>query len=44
MFGFDEVAAFTHHVEGAFQKVRDGQQSISSGPDRGNAGVRGPYS
>ncbi|WP_460630592.1 Hpt domain-containing protein, partial [Insolitispirillum peregrinum] len=31
MFGFDEVAAFTHHVEGAFQKVRDGQQSISSG-------------
>ncbi|SIT17820.1 Hpt domain-containing protein, partial [Insolitispirillum peregrinum] len=30
MFGFDAVAEFTHHVEGAFQKVRDGQQSISS--------------
>ncbi|SIT20186.1 Hpt domain-containing protein, partial [Insolitispirillum peregrinum] len=30
MFGFDAVAEFTHHVEGAFQKVRDGEQSLSS--------------
>jgi two-component system chemotaxis sensor kinase CheA len=25
MFGFERVAAFTHHVESAFQKVRDGE-------------------
>ncbi len=29
MFGFERVAAFTHHVESAFQKVRDGELAAS---------------
>ncbi len=31
MFGFTRVADFTHHVENAFQKVRDGE--LSATPD-----------
>ncbi len=30
MFGFDEVAAFTHHVENAFDRVRDGRLGATS--------------
>lgn len=30
MFGFEDVAAFTHHVENAFERVRDGRLAISS--------------
>ena len=29
MFGFDAVAAFTHHVETAFDRVRKGDVSAS---------------
>ena len=29
MFGFDEVAAFTHHVESALDKVRNGLLAVS---------------
>lgn len=29
MFGFDEVAAFTHHVETAYDLVRSGQLAVS---------------
>jgi two-component system chemotaxis sensor kinase CheA len=29
MFGFDAVAAFTHHVESALDRVRQGKQAIS---------------
>jgi len=29
VFGFDHVAAFTHQVENAFQRVRDGEVSVS---------------
>src|ERR1700678_2472000 len=31
MFGFDEVAAFTHHVETAFDEVRNGR--LTTTPD-----------
>ena len=30
MFGFDRVAAFTHHVETAFDLVRKGQAAITA--------------
>lgn len=30
MFGFDEVAKFTHHVENAFDRVRSGRLAITS--------------
>ncbi|MGE5548777.1 MAG: chemotaxis protein CheA [Solirubrobacterales bacterium] len=30
MFGFDEVAAFTHHLENAFDQVRKGQLAAGS--------------
>ena len=29
MFGFEEAAAFTHHVETAFDKVRQGKAEFS---------------
>ena len=29
MFGFDEVAAFTHHIENAFDQVRNGHMETS---------------
>jgi two-component system chemotaxis sensor kinase CheA len=31
MFGFDDIAAFTHHVENAFDQVRNG--SLAATPD-----------
>ena len=31
MFGFDELAAFTHHLETAFDKVRQGQLVVTPG-------------
>jgi two-component system, chemotaxis family, sensor kinase CheA len=30
MFGFDEIAKFTHHVENAFDRVRSGRLAITS--------------
>src|SRR5450755_4985538 len=30
MFGFDEVAAFTHHIETAFDAVRNGRLAAST--------------
>ena len=30
MFGFDEIAAFTHHIENAYDLVRNGRLSASS--------------
>src|SRR5215475_7087583 len=30
MFGFDEIAKFTHHVESAFDKLRNGQLAATS--------------
>jgi two-component system chemotaxis sensor kinase CheA len=30
MFGFDELAAFTHNLESAFDKVRNGQLKVTS--------------
>jgi len=30
MFGFDELAAFTHHLETAFDEVRNGRLKVSS--------------
>ena len=30
MFGFDEVASFTHHLENAFDEVRDGRLKVTS--------------
>jgi len=30
MFGFDELAAFTHHLETAFDKVRNGRLKVTS--------------
>ena len=29
MFGFDELAAFTHHIENAFDQVRSGRLEAS---------------
>ncbi len=34
MFGFDAVAAFTHHVENAFDQVRQGDVRAEPGADR----------
>lgn len=31
MFGFDELAAFTHHLETAFDEVRGGRLAVTSG-------------
>ena len=30
MFGFDDIAGFTHHVETALDKVRDGTVPVST--------------
>ena len=30
MFGFDEVASFTHHLETAFDEVREGRLAVTS--------------
>ena len=30
MFGFEEIAAFTHHIENAFEQVRSGRLSATS--------------
>ncbi|MBK8002224.1 MAG: Hpt domain-containing protein [Verrucomicrobia bacterium] len=32
MFGFEAVAAFTHHVETALDRVREGQLALSQQP------------
>ena len=42
MFGFDAVAAFTHHVETAFDRVRKGEVAVAPRADRGDAGGQGP--
>jgi two-component system, chemotaxis family, sensor kinase CheA len=31
MFGFDDLAGFTHHLETAFDRVRNGQLAVTSG-------------
>ena len=30
MFGFDELAAFTHHLENAFDEVRNGRLKVTT--------------
>ena len=43
MFGFDAVSRFTHHVESAFDMVREGKVAVSQTPDQSDPERPGPY-